>query len=1140
MRTKIASVALAFSFLFEPGWTEPVEAEKLWDEAVRASVAGRFLEAGEALEKAAELFSQSGDQSSAALLLEDALEAYLKAEGDDHSPSHTRALHILKRLAELNWSLGDKAGSVEALLLRTELLIKGGRFQEAEAACTLALERSRGLASEPELSYRAVKEMAMLSELLKRWDQAIVYYLESLAAAASVAPEEIPDMQHTLGALYQLQGRPEPSERFYREAITGFEKSKEWTGWSEASFSLALLLGRENRHREALEVWQVLSEKAEPATRADEAKLRSALALGEMGEYVQAYRLLTDYRESVPEGSPRLRLDTHRVQFLVRSDRQKEAEKLLASDAFPDDSARARTASEAGLRKHSARYFERFIATHTGLERAKIQNRYAVELLHWGDYVGAERVLNSALLSEPATNSKQRAYLESNLAECYLKQGHTERALEHFLAAEESYPADSSPTELATLLNNMSACYHNMGRLSESLSYLERAAGVVGTLPGTPPIKATVSHSLGHILAQLGRYEEALEHYRQALAQNRISGHKLGERSVLFNMGVSRILSGEIEAGYRDLELATHLAQQADDLELEAQVLLFFASRRLSGSWESSLERLENIVDKLSSGSIRSNFLTHKAGFELHHKRYGEAEKLAQQAIALYPSRSRAPEVWTARTLLFAVAEARGDLKEVDELALRLMADLEETIWGLSSYEARSLIRQEGQFMGRYSAVLLENNRLSEAFSVEEKRRSLGLTALTRDLPLSNRQVDPALVKERDSLARLIRQAQGNPESAAAKEIDSLLHSYRGVIDTIERGHLASGLMTKVSSADLLSVQNALKTDEVLVEFITQPHRVGALVVDKRSILHFDLGPREELERAAEAAYRAARRLDSFHQTKKTYQELGDKLLAPVLDAFADSTKLVLVPSDGFYSLPFAALMVKGQWAIDRWEITIASSASSWLVARKTDATGNGLLLACLGDYSGVDGRLTPLPGTDSEAEYLKGLFPRSLLLSGKEFVESAVKEASAGKAAVHLATHGEFDAQEPLLSSLDLSDHRVTAADIFGWELQADLAVLAACETAGYSKENSYLGLTAAFQFAGARNLVASYWPVSDAATSLWMKSFYHGLAQGDSPSRAQRRAHLAVREDYPHPFFWAAFALWGDGLHTASPYSF
>ena len=71
--------------------------------------------------------------------------------------------------------------------------------------------------------------------------------------------------------------------------------------------------------------------------------------------------------------------------------------------------------------------------------------------------------------------------------------------------------------------------------------------------------------------------------------------------------------------------------------------------------------------------------------------------------------------------------------------------------------------------------------------------------------------------------------------------------------------------------------------------------------------------------------------------------------------------------------------------------------------------------------------------------------------------------------------------------------------------------------------------GLTRTFLQAGASAVVSSLWQVADDSTAPLMHSFYAGLRDGLSPSRALRRAALEMRKRFDHPFYSAPFVLTG-----------
>jgi len=61
---------------------------------------------------------------------------------------------------------------------------------------------------------------------------------------------------------------------------------------------------------------------------------------------------------------------------------------------------------------------------------------------------------------------------------------------------------------------------------------------------------------------------------------------------------------------------------------------------------------------------------------------------------------------------------------------------------------------------------------------------------------------------------------------------------------------------------------------------------------------------------------------------------------------------------------------------------------------------------------------------------------------------------------------------------------------------------------------------------------VLASLWNVSDEGTERLMLALYPKLARGMSLSKALQQAQLEVlaRPQFQHPFYWAAFSLYGD----------
>lgn len=150
----------------------------------------------------------------------------------------------------------------------------------------------------------------------------------------------------------------------------------------------------------------------------------------------------------------------------------------------------------------------------------------------------------------------------------------------------------------------------------------------------------------------------------------------------------------------------------------------------------------------------------------------------------------------------------------------------------------------------------------------------------------------------------------------------------------------------------------------------------------------------------------------------------------------------------------------------------------------------------------------------------------------------------------VFFGTHGVLGEKMPCLHVPALvtslgdgkgSDGFLDAAKILKLNMDADLVVLAACDTGSATTQTGETGLSASgdafdgfardFIFAGARNFVVSQWEVRVQQTDVLMQHMFD--ANASTQADALRQAQLALMTDpnYSHPYYWAGFTLVGDG---------
>jgi CHAT domain-containing protein len=102
--------------------------------------------------------------------------------------------------------------------------------------------------------------------------------------------------------------------------------------------------------------------------------------------------------------------------------------------------------------------------------------------------------------------------------------------------------------------------------------------------------------------------------------------------------------------------------------------------------------------------------------------------------------------------------------------------------------------------------------------------------------------------------------------------------------------------------------------------------------------------------------------------------------------------------------------------------------------------------------------------------------------------------------------------------------------------ELNADLVVLSACETARgrVGLGEGIIGISWALFVAGSPATVVSQWKVESRSTTRLMVNLHQRLRAGTPPAMALRRAALKLlrSDSYRHPFYWAPFVVTGDGF--------
>lgn len=309
---------------------------------------------------------------------------------------------------------------------------------------------------------------------------------------------------------------------------------------------------------------------------------------------------------------------------------------------------------------------------------------------------------------------------------------------------------------------------------------------------------------------------------------------------------------------------------------------------------------------------------------------------------------------------------------------------------------------------------------------------------------------------------------------------------------------------------------------------------------------------------------RGGAQLASTGQEGGAYRALYDLLIAPVRAALPGRESLItIIPHGPLFELSFAALNNEnGRYLIEDYRLHYAPSAAALeFTAREKTADRNGRFLFVANPNVPANAATTPLPplpGAEREvravAKALRLINPTTL--TGKAASESAIRDTIGRYRVVHFATHGLVSSDRPFDSFLALasdagarpSDGKLTAGEIYGLHLSADLVVLSACRTAGGQiSGDGIVGLTRAFFAAGTPSILAALWDMADESAEVLVPRFYEEWQKSGDKSVALRAAQLSMLRDLragrlkvntpfgdmslpPHPILWANLILIGE----------
>ena len=287
--------------------------------------------------------------------------------------------------------------------------------------------------------------------------------------------------------------------------------------------------------------------------------------------------------------------------------------------------------------------------------------------------------------------------------------------------------------------------------------------------------------------------------------------------------------------------------------------------------------------------------------------------------------------------------------------------------------------------------------------------------------------------------------------------------------------------------------------------------RLGSLSRCLREVHHLRFAlARLASGRGSDAMARAARR-----SAAESVRRLDAELMRPLRNRLGEGP-VVLVPSDGLHAVPWGMLPT-----IAHQPLHIAPSATAWLGARRRfDAEhgqpSGGTVLVTGPGLQHAEGEATVISQGVSAADVLTG---------AAATVQAALARLR-GAQVGHIAAHGRFEPDNPMMSSLQLADGPLMIYDLEELDPPPLQVVLAACHSAvaRLHAGHELLGLAHALLWFGSSGVVATSLPAPDAETAVLMRGLHEGLAAGQGVGEALWNARRQLDITTPAGYATAA----------------
>jgi CHAT domain-containing protein/Tfp pilus assembly protein PilF len=654
----------------------------------------------------------------------------------------------------------------------------------------------------------------------------------------------------------------------------------------------------------------------------------------------------------------------------------------------------------------------------------------------------------SSLNTEKLDIADYQASALHGIAVVYGRMGKPQQAIDTLKQVLLAYKGNAkNQISKGTTLSTLGKILSDVGRYEEAIESLDSAIKVL-RLAGGQEEEAAALTNLGTVYFNMNRRSAAIDYFTQALLIFKKIKNKFGEATIYNNIArtYNSLKSPQEALTYYNLALSTY--ENGSDIKFKATVInniggIFLDQKKYDEAIQQYLKSL-NLMVKIGDSQGEMKILSSLAETHRHINQLEEAYNYYQRALAL-----------SQKTGYFvdeaAIHSGIGSTYKIQERLPEAIQSWEKSLTQQMTLrrdlkqENRTAFTEETGYQGTATAlidVLIDTQQSKRAYEWSNLFTTAELADYTRLLnaKVTNPKAQEAIDRWNQSnseLQAIRQQLQEKYAPATAqrmREKEAQVNQQAEAI-TAQHSEIAELFETKLSDIAKLQANLPIGTTAlhpVRLDGFSNVQKNLALFVITRNSLAVKKVPvkKEELDQLISETYGRItnRRSSTYRQNLATLYNL---LIKPIESELVSqkTEQLSIIATGQLRYIPFESLydQATSQYLIEKYPINYLTRLSvNSFDKSPTAKLGANFKILALGNP--VTKEPLNLPGALAEVNAIVPLFPGSQSLTGHNATLNEFKIQSPQFQILHLATHGCF--QSGGCPRLGLKENTILFAD--------------------------------------------------------------------------------------------------------------